>query len=150
MAAPLAALLLTSAGCAPPDPPAPAITANLTQVIDGDTIDVADFGRVRLIGIDTPEIDTCGYEQATDHLVELLAGKVVLVSHAPGLADTDQNGRLLRYVDLPDGDDAGLAQLEAGWARADNDSREGFPPHPREPAYRSADAAADDRGCYPD
>ena len=35
----------------------------VTEVIDGDTIETAEFGRVRLIGVDTPEEGRC-YETA--------------------------------------------------------------------------------------
>jgi endonuclease YncB( thermonuclease family) len=146
----LPALLMAAAGCAPPDPPTPATTAVLAQVIDGDTIDVVGLGRVRLIGIDSPESDACGYEPATEHLVDLLASGDLLLSRSPGLDDTDPYGRLLRYVDLPDGGDAGLAQLVAGWARTAYDSTQGYPAHAREATYQTADAGSEDRGCYPD
>lgn len=43
------------------------IRVNLTRVIDGDTID-SDYGRVRLLGINTPEKNQPYYEQAREFL----------------------------------------------------------------------------------
>ncbi|MFZ1538713.1 MAG: nuclease, partial [Chromatiaceae bacterium] len=40
--------------------PAQFETARVTQVIDGDTLELKDDTRVRLIGIDTPEIGRDG------------------------------------------------------------------------------------------
>lgn len=34
------------------------VSGVVSYVVDGDTIDVADFGRVRFADIDTPEMDT--------------------------------------------------------------------------------------------
>ena len=123
-------------------------TGMVSHVVDGDTIDVDPLGRVRLVGIDTPEQDACGYDQATAAMTDLVQGRTVQLVHPAGVADTDPYGRLLRYVDLPDGTDAGLAQLEAGWARTAYDSTDGYPKHSREATYRAADAGAADLGCY--
>jgi endonuclease YncB( thermonuclease family) len=120
----------------------------VSHVVDGDTIDVDPLGRVRLVGIDTPEQDACGYDQATAAMTDLLQGRTVQLVHPAGVADTDPYGRLLRYVDLPDGTDAGQAQLEAGWARTAYDSTDGYPRHSREADYRDADEGAADLGCY--
>lgn len=120
----------------------------VTRVIDGDTIDVAGVGRIRMIGIDTPERGECGFESATWALTNLVDGKEVDLSSG-AITDADRYGRLLRYVDVA-GLDAGLSLIEDGWAIARYDSRDGFGHHPRESAYVSADRATPDRGCYPD
>ena len=63
-------------------PPGPIIgtSAIVTHIVDGDTIDVVtDVGtfRVRLIGIDTPEVGDCYYQEATNRLSSLIAGQAV-------------------------------------------------------------------------
>jgi endonuclease YncB( thermonuclease family) len=114
-------------------------TVLVTQVIDGDTIDVADGSRVRLIGIDTPERGQCGYQQATAQLERLVLGKQVAL--VVGARDgTDRYGRLLRYVDV-DGLDANLEMILGGHAIARYDSRDGYGRHEREDIYVYADNA---------
>ena len=49
----------------------------VTRVIDGDTVELSNGERVRLIGIDTPEIDEYYYEEATEELRSLIEGKTV-------------------------------------------------------------------------
>ena len=43
------------------------IKVNLTRAIDGDTIDT-DIGKIRLLGINTPEKKNPGYEEALNFL----------------------------------------------------------------------------------
>lgn len=124
------------------------VSGVVTNVVDGDTIDVAGVGRIRVIGIDTPERGACGYESATLAMAALVNGREVTV--VPGAVDdADRYGRLLRYVDVGT-IDAGLSLIEDGWAIARYDSRDGYGRHPREQAYVAADLAAPDLGCYPD
>jgi endonuclease YncB( thermonuclease family) len=95
--------------------------ATVTKVIDGDTIDVRllDVGqtshRVRYIGINTPEYDQpCGSD-ATAANAALVEGKTV--SMLKDVSETDQYGRLLRYVYV--GTTFVNAALVAdGWAEA--------------------------------
>lgn len=123
-----------------------AVTATVSRVVDGDTLDVAGVGRIRLIGIDAPERGECGFDSATAAIsVRVLGMEVSLVPGA--VDDEDRYGRLLRYVDVGDRD-AGLALIEDGWAIARYDSRDGYGRHPREDAYVAADGASPDRGCY--
>lgn len=127
-------------------PPARGEVGRVTHVVDGDTVDVDGIGRVRVIGIDTPERGKCGYESATAAMTVLVLDReVTLVAGA--VDDADRYGRLLRYLDTADGD-AGLALVEAGWAIARYDSRDGYGRHLRESEYVAADAASPDRGCY--
>jgi len=117
-------------------------------VVDGDTVDVGGVGRIRVIGIDTPERGACGFESATQAMTVLLLGRRVTL--VPGAVDdADRYGRLLRYVDVGE-EDAGLSLIEDGWAIARYDSRDGYGQHPREQEYVAADLAAPDLGCYPD
>ncbi len=125
----------------------------VTHIVDGDTIDVAGVGRIRVIGIDTPERGACGYESATLAMAALVNGRTVAL--APGATDdADRYGRLLRYVDVGSSDggttDAGLELIRDGWAIARYDSRDGYGRHSREDSYVAADAQAPDLGCYSD
>jgi endonuclease YncB( thermonuclease family) len=54
--------------------------------------------------------------------------------------DRDHYGRLLRYVRVGDGRDAGLNQIRKGLAHARYDSRDGYDWHPMQRAYRRTDA----------
>ena len=73
------------------------------EVIDGDTI-ITTVGTVRLIGIDAPEKEECGYQEATDKLIKLAEGKDVMLVADYLNDDRDTYGRLLRYVETDDGD----------------------------------------------
>jgi micrococcal nuclease len=92
----------------PPTLPAPdeRVVASVVSVTDGDTIDVRIDGvqaTVRLLGINAPEQDECWGPESTLNLGALIDGhEILLVS---GEEDTDEFGRLLRYVylDEPDG-----------------------------------------------
>lgn len=53
------------------------IKGTVTKVIDGDTIDVGDFGRVRLADIDCPEINRTGGPAAKDYTAKHLLRKKV-------------------------------------------------------------------------
>ena len=85
--------LLISSCVSPPE------TAEVSQVIDGDTIVIEGGFHVRYIGIDTPEVhpqlEAYGMEalQANRELVE---GKEVRLER--DVSETDKYGRLLRYV----------------------------------------------------
>jgi len=74
----------------------------VTKVIDGDTIEVEDEKKVRLIGVDTPETvdpkrpDGCFGKQASDFTKSALTGKMVRLEK--DVSETDKYGRLLRYV----------------------------------------------------
>ena len=77
--------------------------AKVKMVADGDTIDVdLNFDgtvdeRVRLHGIDTPEMGTCGANGARNKLIQLLDGKKVKL-YADHASSSASKGRLLRRV----------------------------------------------------
>lgn len=105
-----------------PSPPAEGEAGEVVAVVDGDTIDVATSRgevRVRLIGIDSPELgrngqtSECYAEEARDYLDDLVYGRTVQLVSDPTQDDTDRYDRLLRHV-LIDGDSAALAAIEAG------------------------------------
>ena len=70
--------------------------AIVVRVIDGDTIVLNDGERVRLIGIDAPEIGEPGADEATQFVRERVEGLTVWLE-ADG-TDRDRFGRLHRYV----------------------------------------------------
>lgn len=112
----------------------------VTNVVDGDTIDVSDGTRVRLIGIDTPERGECGYAEATSALGSLVSGKEVFLV-AGARDNVDRYDRLLRYVEVS-GVDANLEMISSGHAIARYDSRDGYSRHAREDGYVAADATS--------
>ncbi len=119
-------------------------TAMVASVLDGDTVRLENGRDVRLVGVDAPDHGDCGFEVAQARLAKLVQGrKVTLV--AP-VANKDQYGRLLRYVQLGK-KDMGLKMIRAGLAVARYDSRDGYDKHPRERLYHRVDDATPDVAC---
>lgn len=121
----------------------------VTEVIDGDTVDVrlASNGkvkRVRMIGIDTPEVyggTECGGPQASRSLKNLtpVGTKVKLVSDRTQ-DRVDHYGRILRYViKRSTGADVNHKQVARGWAQVYVYNNN---PFERVTKYRNAQAAA--------
>lgn len=123
--------------------PAPALTtapgagatAQVTRVIDGDTIEVRLDGRtatIRYIGIDTPETRhptvavECYGREAADANRRLVEGKKVTLEK--DVSEADQFSRLLRYV-YADGQMVNESLVREGYAVAS-----AFPPDVREQA----------------
>ena len=98
--------------------------ASVVNVVDGDTIDVLIGGRelrVRYIGVDTPEtVDPrrpvgCFGREASERNRRLVEGRSVGLER--DVSETDQYGRLLRYVWV-DGQMVNAALVEEGYATA--------------------------------
>jgi hypothetical protein len=51
----------------------------VTNVVDGDTLDVSDFGRIRLADIDAPDSGKPGYDEAKNYLISLVNQKLVYI-----------------------------------------------------------------------
>jgi endonuclease YncB( thermonuclease family) len=90
-------------------------------VVDGDTIDVSTFGRVRLLGIDAPELgrvfDTSApfAKEARDRLASLVLHRWIrLEQEGPAL---DVYNRHLAYVVTEDGVCANVVLVHDGLAR---------------------------------
>lgn len=105
----------------------------VARVIDGDTLDVAapdgrsPVTRVRLWGVDTPELADRREGRAAEPLAEEAAAfareyctgqrvRLHLESHRP----RGRYGRVLAYVELPDGTRLNELLLTHGLATADN------------------------------
>jgi micrococcal nuclease len=139
--------------------PAGLEAASVVDVVDGDTIDVLIDGRefrVRYIGIDTPEtVDPrrpveCFGREASERNRQLVEGRAVGLE--PDVSETDQFGRLLRYVWVDPSTGSGQARMvnatlvEEGYATAS-----AFPPDVRyaeEFAALEAEARAEGRGLW--
>jgi endonuclease YncB( thermonuclease family) len=74
----------------------------IDHVADGDTVDLTNGARVRLVQIDTPEVyfeSECYGPQASALTKRLLPpGTLVRLAPEPATDSVDQYGRLLRYV----------------------------------------------------
>jgi endonuclease YncB( thermonuclease family) len=93
----------------------------VTAVFDGDTIDVATIGHVRLLGIDAPEIahgfDTAApfAREARDRLADLVLRRYVRLEFDG--AREDVYGRRLAYLLTEDGTVINSLLLREGLAR---------------------------------
>lgn len=142
----------------------------VVRIIDGDTLAVQptdalpatnDAGTehvVRLLGIDTPELNgqgeepaECGAQEATAHMAEIApVGEGVLVVHDKVSDTTDRYGRSLAYVTTQlGGMDVGKAMVSDGYASAWYPRGEQAPS--RYEIYLNAQTGAshDDRGLHP-
>lgn len=70
------------------------VKVNLTRTIDGDTIETT-LGKIRLLGINTPEKKQAYYEEAKNFLKQY-EGKEIEIERTA--EDKDKYGRLLRYA----------------------------------------------------
>lgn len=78
-------------------------TAKVTNVFDGDTIEIEGGQKVRYIGVDTPEIypaRECFSQEARNENSRMVAGKTVRLQK--DISDLDKYGRLLRFVYVDD------------------------------------------------
>ena len=97
------------AGCAAPatDPQEPGrrTTERVTKHTDGDTLWLSGIGKVRLIGMDTPEVyggvECFGREASA--FVERTVPLGTEVRYRLGVEERDRYGRALAYVWLRDG-----------------------------------------------
>jgi micrococcal nuclease len=95
------------------------LRGKVTRVVDGDTVHVRVGNRtekVRLIGIDSPEVGACYAAQSGAGLRRLVLGKQVVLSGDRTQTRRDVYKRLLAYVNLTSGLDTGRYQLQQGFA----------------------------------
>jgi micrococcal nuclease len=104
----------------------PTAPATVVRVVDGDTVDVRfDDGateRLRLIGIDTPEVVDprkpveCFGREASQYAHGLLDGQRVSIEKDASQGDRDRYGRLLAYIWLPERRNVGSVMIGDGYA----------------------------------
>jgi hypothetical protein len=70
------------------------VTSRVTNIVDGDTFDIANGERIRLGDVSAPEVDESGGSQATSVLTNLIDGKKVYLDTDP----TRSYGRLVSVV----------------------------------------------------
>ena len=76
----------------------PDYNMTVVEILDGDTFDLGNEERVRIIGINTPEKGRPFSEDATEALSEMIMGKEVTLVNDSKNDDADSSGRLLRHV----------------------------------------------------
>jgi len=110
----------------------PVLQGTVTWIYDGDTLKVAPHGKVRLIGIDTPERENSKrdsylikkgisaarqreiYQEAKTFNIKQVKGQQVTLTL--GDPERDRHGRLLAYLHLSDGRMLNRVLLEQGLA----------------------------------
>ena len=85
------------------------------RVIDGDTFEIENGDKVRMIGIDAPELKDNEGLESKNHLKLLIENKYVSLIKDEKNNNKDFFGRLLRYVYLEDSD-VNLKMIEDGYA----------------------------------
>lgn len=82
-------------------PPSYEASGYCPYVVDGDTIDVDGVGRIRFVGVNTPERGQPGYQEAKDFVKSLCLGKTVGVD-MDNAKTHDKYGRVLAVVYVGD------------------------------------------------
>ncbi|WCR11497.1 thermonuclease family protein [Paracoccus stylophorae] len=86
----------------------------VTRVVDGDTFWISgERTRIRVWGLDAPEIGRTGGSAATAQLAGLVSGRSVQCR----MRDVDRYGRIVGQCWLPDGRDIAAAMIASGTAR---------------------------------
>lgn len=136
------------------------IAAQVSSVVDGDTIDVVfadgSTDRVRLLGIDTPETfsanDPGEYGDITDtacldrwgdlatEFASIMRGQDVMLTLDPQAGERGSFGRLLAYVEFA-GQDFNATLVKLGFARVYTEGEAS-----REPHYLELESAARSQG----
>lgn len=133
----------TSAPEPEPSSPGTAGLAPVVSVTDGDTLRVRVGGvveKVRVIGIDTPELRTgeCYADRAASRMRALVQGREVRLTRDPTQADRDRHGRLLRHAALRDGRQVAELLIAEGLGREFTYDE----PYAGQASYRAAERTA--------
>ncbi len=121
--------------------------AKVVRWVDGDTV-VTSKGRIRVIGVDTPEVGRCGATKATRIARRTApAGSVVRLGNPRSVDNRDRYQRNLRYVVAKSTKvDISAKQIRKG-SKARYDGRDGYDWHPRQAKYRKIDRKNADYKC---
>ena len=95
------------------------IEARVTRHTDGDTLWLSGIGKVRLIGVDTPEVHgrvEC-FGRVASAFVRRLLPLGVRVRYSLGVERRDRYGRALAYLYTGDGRFVNLLLVRRGYAR---------------------------------
>jgi micrococcal nuclease len=116
-----ALLLLALAACgdSAPAQTAEPIPARVTRHTDGDTLWLSGIGKVRLIGVDTPEVygEVECYGREASAFVRRLLPVGARVRYSLGVEERDRYGRALAYVYTGDGRLLNLLLVQRGFAQ---------------------------------
>ena len=99
-------------------------TAEVQRIIDGDTVKLKDGRKIRLIGIDTPELarknrPAQAYaNQARTALIKLLKNSRNQIGMSFGAERYDKYNRTLAHLYMPNGDNIQAFLLTNGYATA--------------------------------
>lgn len=99
----------------PSQPVRQTFPCTVTRIIDGDTIECSGAGRIRLIGIDTPELNQRPFGIRASSALAALIALGAEVQLEQDVEARDRYGRLLAYV-WSDGTLVNWRMIREGWA----------------------------------
>ncbi len=105
----------------------PILSGKVVKVIDGDTLDILGVGRVRLVGVNAPEVGERGHDEATEFLAQICLGRVVTVD-VDDKAPKDHFDRILAVV-MVNGTNVNALLLTSGHAKILHLPPSEFNPH---------------------
>lgn len=112
----LLAALALFAGAAPANAQQPTLTCTIAHVIDGDTVESHEGERVRLLLIDTPEMDQSEYGERAKIALEAMLPIGTAARVELDVQERDRYGRMLAYLYAPDGTMVNEELVRAGYA----------------------------------
>jgi micrococcal nuclease len=117
----LLALAAALPGCGSDAPARPGerVPARVTRHTDGDTLWLSGIGKVRLIGVDTPEVfgEVECYGREASAFVRRLLPPGARVRYSLDVEERDRYGRALAYVYTGDGRFLNLLLVKRGYAQ---------------------------------
>jgi len=110
----------------------------VTSVVDGDTVDVSNGERIRIIGIDTPERGECGYPRPTTTSPPSSPERPSPSYPVPETTVTPTTGSCVTSTPPMASTSAYRSSRPSG-AISRYDARDGYGRHDREDIYVAAD-----------